>query len=457
MFQHQHPRKLLLSFAVAGITSLTLYGCQLGKEETKVDPNHSAVKLSLNLPASMTGADSSSTSARGMHLAATRSSPCWYPGVADEEPFRNGYNMNKFMVSAVATWTCVADTAIEIVNYVPHDGDIHHTKNDTQADNYKSDEPTHYSVSDDTATQTTVRLYYGYDRATPPTADSHPGFFLAWNKTSDDDLAGRIVFDAMEVNPQRENKEDPVIMRMDFTYSAQQKFATMYLQFDDNNPWADGLRIEVTQDLLANPLNQVFTARGLMAMKAQFSPADGISELPRLQMFTVADQLGEGATAAEFADLSLALPLNASSGNHLGNYLFTKTDLYFFDADQSTSEPWDYIYKTVTASTYRGGRTTPASGGTWLPFDPSQDMIINALQLDANYFTGSACAAVGDDCNALLNAIIRDGFAGQEKNQGADPGDWRSSAIAAPAYLSTVYPNGSDWTDAFTMEFTPAP
>jgi hypothetical protein len=138
-------------------------------------------------------------------------------------------------------------------------------------------------------------------------------------------------------------------------------------------------------------------------------------------------------------------------GNHLGNYLFDKDDIYFFDDDMD----WDWINKTITDARYRGGRTTPAIDGTWDPFDPSLRMIAEALGLGSDYFTGSQCVNIDDNCTDLLNAVFADGFAEQEPNQGADPGDWRSNAIAMPTYLDTVYPNGVDWSGAFDYEFTP--
>jgi hypothetical protein len=145
------------------------------------------------------------------------------------------------------------------------------------------------------------------------------------------------------------------------------------------------------------------------------------------------------------------LELNVNTGNHLGNYLFTKNNRYFFEGDGD----WDFIYKTVSSSEFRGNRTTPASAGTWIPFDPSLDLIVAGLSLDPAYFTGSLCVSQGDDCNEFLNAVFNDGFAEQEPNQGTDPLDWRSTELMTPTYLNSVYPNGIDWTDAFEFSFTP--
>ena len=149
--------------------------------------------------------------------------------------------------------------------------------------------------------------------------------------------------------------------------------------------------------------------------------------------------------------LPCRLELNQTLGNHLGNYLFDKDDFYFFEDDGD----WDWIDKSISEASYRGSRTTPPAGGTLDPFDPSLDLIATVLELEADYFTGSKCAELDDDCTDLLNAVFTDGFADQEPNQGADPMDWRSDAIAMPDYLDSVYPNGSNWNGAFDYAFTP--
>lgn len=403
----------------------------------------SAISLNLALPDSLTGGTAPAAAPVAMVInkaAAGTGEPCAFMGTGDDDDFfRNGYNMTRFMVSAVASWTCITDTLIEIADTVPHDGQIHETDNDTTADNYKVDDPTHYSVSDDSETQITARLYYGYDRAAPPTGESAPGFFVSWDKAANGDISGRLVVDIVNLNPTDHKADDPTRMRMDFDYTTFAKVADMYLQFDSGNAWADGFRIQVTKDLTASPTQQVFTARGLVEMKNQFLPVDGVSELPKLRMYTVSDRLGEGAAIAEFVDVALALQMDST--NHLGNYLFAKTDRYFFQADQD----WDWIDKTITGSEYRGARSLT---------DYTLDDIENYLMLDPAYFD-STCINVGDDCNDLLNAIFADGFAGQERNQGTDPMDWRSDAVATPDYLTTVYPNGMDWTGAFDPVFTP--
>ncbi len=414
------------------------------------------LSLNMDLPASLTGGQTVGTprgiTARAVgasKLITTRSSdaePCFYNGVEDDDLFRNGYRMTKFMVSAVATWTCVTDVIIELAETIPQTGEIVEGDNDLNAANYDADEPTHYSVTEDSATQTTVRLYYGYDRAVPPTSGDNEDFFISWNTAENGDVSGRLIVDGSAIDPMNRDPEDPIAMRIDFDYTEMAKTADMFLQFDSGNPWAEGFRIEVVRDLTASPLGQVFTARGLMAMNAQFMPVTGITEVPELRMYTVSDRLGEGAAIAEFVDISLPLEIDATTGDHLGNYLFDKTDIYFFDADQTSAEPWDWVEKSITDSQYRGERNlvgvTTADIITW-------------LGLPLSYFAGNECNNIGDDCTTLLNAIFTDGFADQEQNQGADPMDWRSAAIVSPDYLTSVYPNGSDWTGAFDLVFTP--
>jgi hypothetical protein len=415
--------------------------------------NSKTLSLDLELPDSITGGLVSNVTNQESRLVvqAGTGMPCAYMGPEDDDPFRNGYEMTKFMVSAVATWTCLADTLIEVADSVPHDGLIHPTDNDKSKPDYDSDDPTHYRVDDDSETQTTIRLYYGYDRTTPPTLDDDPQFFLSWNESEAGVVEGRLIIDGETINEENRNPDDPVIMRMDFNFDDTQEIVDMFLRFDENNLWAEGFRIQVTKDLTAGPLEQVFTALGLIQMKAQFIPVNGITEIPAVHMFTVSDAFGNGAALAEFQQLSLPLELNAKLGNHLGNYLFDKDDIYFFEDDMD----WNWVAKSITDSSFRGGRTTPATGGSWIPFDPSLDMIITALELDADYFTGSKCAEMDDDCTDLLNAVFIDGFAGQEPNQGSDPMDWRSEAIDDPTYIDSVYPNGVDWSGAFDYIYMP--
>ena len=413
--------------------------------------------VKMDLPDSLTGGNSNSSRRIAGKIAEVADrggsgEPCSYLGPENEDdPFRNGYETTRFMISVMATWTCIADLLIDLSDVVPHDGIILETDNDTLSPGYETDEPTHYSVIDDSGTQVTLRMYYGYPRSAPPRIGANAQFYISWNKIDDETVQGRMIVDARSIDAADRKNDDPDMMRMDFDFTPQQRMADMYLRFDSGNRWAEGFRIQVTRDDTASPLGQVFTARGLIDMSGQFLPLPGIGEIPQIQFFTVSDLLGNGAAIEEIQDLSLPLIVNIFQNNHLGNYLFTKRDIYFFEDDQD----WEYINKTVTSSQYRGARNTAASGGSWLPFNPSLDMIIAALALDSDYFTGNKCAQLNDDCNQLLNAVFVDGFADQERNQGSDPMDWRSAALAGASYLDSVYPNGIDWSGAFEQSFTP--
>lgn len=437
---------LLLAAALCG--TLMLNGC--AKKEDEAKTYGEAIQLSLNLPDSLTGGRATGAAARTIAAAASSNEPCAFIGVGDnDDPFKNGYRMTRFMVSTISRWTCLTDLFMDVAVTVPHDGVIRATDNNRDAANYERDDPTHYSVSDASATQTVIRLYYDYSRSAPPVASSAPGLFVSWNKNTAGVVTGRMVVDALLVNGDDRDPKDPIAMRTDFTFDSEQKMADMFLRFDAGNEWAEGFRIQITHDLNANPLQTVFIARGLMDMKRQFLPVDGVNELPQLKMYTVSDRIGNGAAVAQLLDVGVGLELNPT--NHLGNYIFDKNDTYFFEYDRD----WDYINKIVTASEYRGGRTTPATGGTWAsPFNPSLDQIEQELGLGTNYFANT-CAMSGNSCNALMNAVFADGFAGQEPNQGSDPLDWRSTAIANPDYLTTVYPNGVSWDGAFEPVFTP--
>ena len=449
--------------------SILLAGCS-GGQDSSTQPPVESFSIDMGLPDSLTGGSGQQTLAgktrsqqsisskiRSVSLSANAGTgqPCFYNGINDDDPFRNGYQTTKFMLSVMASWTCVADMLIDISTVVPHDGLIRETENDMNSASYQADEPTHYSVQDESESQVTINMYYGYSRSLPPVAGEAPQFYISWDKTSSTDYQGRLVINASGVNWQNRKPDDPVMMRMDFVFSSSRQSADMFLKFDQNNQWAEGMRISISKDLTAGPLDQVYTAKGLIGMKGQFLPVASIGEIPQVQLFTVADGFGNGAAIEEIQDMSLPLELNAGTGNHLGNYLFSKKDTYFFKYDGA----WEYIDKTIVAAEYRGGRTTPATGGSWIPFDPSLDIIITGMPaLSADYFSGNKCATSGDDCSALLNGVFdfSGGFAGQEANQGSDPMDWRSTALGNAVYLNSIYPNGIDWSNAFDLSFTPA-
>lgn len=455
MNRFRFPSMLLLC-----ATILITLGC--GKSDSDDSGGGSqdtddSLSLDMGIPASLTGGQSQALQASpaavvaAVALAAESSGtgqPCAYNGVTDDDPFRNGYQMTKFMVAAIATWTCVADQLITLSDLVDNSGAIIETEHDASDPNYDPKEPTHYSVTGDSITQTTIRLYYGYPRDIPPTVDEDPQFFISWNEAESGELSGRLLIDGLGINPAERQAEDPTMMRMDFDYTDVQKMVDMYLQFDDGNEWADGFRIQLTKDLTANALQQVFLAKGLIEMKRQFIPVASISEIPRFSMVTVSDKFGSGAATAEFGDVAVYMPLGPVFNNEsLGDFLFTKTDNYYFQSDGD----WDYILKEVTSTEYKGGSTSSDATNAAI------QSYFNDLGLLSGSEVTDCLVSSGDDqnCIDLMNAVIDDGFAGQEPNQGTDPGDWRSAALASPMYLDTVYPNGVDWTGAFDWVFTP--
>lgn len=426
----------------------------------------STPQLNLNIPDSLTGGQAVNTVPKAARVAgeyqtlraasAGTGQPCAFIGNDDDQnPFRNGYETTKFMTSILASWTCIADLLIDTAKFVPHDGSIIETDNDNNTAGFDEDDPTHYSVTDESNGQVTVRLYYNYSRSNPPVSGEQPQFYISWIVKDNGNTEGRMIIDSLAMNKQQRKLDDPIRARIDFTYTATEKVADMFLQFDDNNTWADGFRMLLTRHLDTNPLLKVFEAQGLIKMKDQFIAVPGITELPLVQLYAVTDGLGNGASIAEFQNMSFPLEINPATGNHLGNYLFTRKDSYFFKDDMQ----WEYINKLVQTAEYRGGRTTPASGGSWIPFDPSLDLIISGLALDPGYFTGGLCETTGNDCSALLDAVFNlpGGFGDLEPNQGTDPLDWRTDALTGVVYLDTVYPNGVDWTNAFDMTFNPLP
>lgn len=448
---------------LASAATLILTACGPEEDETsRLNNGISSTVLDLELPDSITGGNVATTLPKTEVQAQKAMSsmnhkgddlPCAYLANESEDPFENGYEMTKFMVGAIATWSCVGDFLMTVSEYIPHDGTVYESDNDTNSNSYDPEDPTHFRVVDDSDTQTSIYLYYGYDRSSPPSAEAPAGFYLSWAEAENGDISGRMIVRTDNLDEEHQ-PDDPELMRMDFQHTDEQKVHDMFLGFGEGNIWADGLRIKVTKNLNANPAQSVFIAQGIMGMKAQFLAVDGIEETPELRFFTVSNEKGDGAAIAQMNDLSFMLPLNFT-GNNLGAYLTDKEDIYYFDDNQAADQPWDWIHKSFTTAEYRGDRTTLETGGTWLPFDPSLDQIEEGLELGEGYFANS-CAEVGDDCVALINAVFEDeGFADQEPNQGVDPGDWRSDALQGATYLDSVYPNGVDWTGAFEHEFQP--
>lgn len=436
---------LLLSASVT-----LLAGCG-GKSADSAPADSTPAFFDMQLPASLTGHRQSTvqaSAAAAIYASAATDQPCAFLGEDGDNPFVNGYQMTKFMTAAVAGWTCVADQLIEVAKWVQHTGEMVETDNNTLDAGYDREEPTHYRVVDDSATQTSIYLYYGYDRATPPQIGTDPQFFISWNEAENGNTSGRLVIDALGINGLDANPEDPSMMRMDFDFDATQKHADMYLRFGPGNQWADGFRITVDKDLTANPLGQVFVARGLIKMKRQFIEVPGVTLVPNLQMYTVSDKFGNGAAIAEFSDVAVSLPLGPIFvDQNLGNFLFTKTDRYYFQADGG----WDYIHKNMSSAAYQGGSNSSTETNAAV-----QSYFIEKGLLGGTEVT-DCLASTGNDinCIALMDAIFADGYAGQEGNQGTDPGDWRSVSLAGPVYLNSVYPNGMDWSGAFDYHFMP--
>ena len=287
---------------LSGMLALTvmLAGCGGGDSKQVQPPADNTPNIRMDIPPSLTGAVQNGTNARpytanAAAAAAGTGEPCGYSINENEDHFQNGYKMTKFLVSAIATWSCIGDLLIDVSNFVEHNGAIHATDNNLGSANYDPEDPTHYSVTDDSDSQTTVRLYYGFPQNNPPTSEDNPQFYISWNDPGDDILEGKIVIDARNMNKPNRNPEDPTMMRMDFLYTDTEKTVDMFLRFDEGNQWAEGFRIHLVRDMNANPLQKVYVARGLINMKAQFLPATGITEVPNVQLYTVSNRAGDGA------------------------------------------------------------------------------------------------------------------------------------------------------------------
>ncbi len=184
--------------------------------------NSSVPSLDLAIPQSLTGGQATIAAKSELLSAATSvnaslklakagtGEPCAYLGNEDDDdPFRNGYETSKFMISIMASWTCIADLIIDVATFVPHNGAIFETENDNNSDDFEADEPTHYSVTDESASQVTVRLYYNYSRSQPPITGEKAQFYISWNEAVNGDIEGRMIIDRLAVEWDDHDVDDP--------------------------------------------------------------------------------------------------------------------------------------------------------------------------------------------------------------------------------------------------------
>ncbi len=422
-----------------GVLLLFLQACKSEETEltTTTDTTSTSIStpsLELSFPDTLTGGSTSSASvAPGeVNYAESDGPNCNFDGNGDDnDPFKNGQNMSRFLISMTATWMCFGDWMMTNVMAMgwPVDGVIQTIPEDAD----DPDSPTGISITQDSDTQTTIRLYWEDDTTTP-------GMFISWN-TDSGTTTGKMVLGSVFMGDD-DSSDSPDEMRMDFTVSATEQIADMFLAFPDAASAFTGFRTEVTKDLADNS----FIARAKMDMKAQYS-SDAtmdtlITETPVYQVFTVADSTGAGAALAEMSDIGWGLDLSGSSLGHIGYYLFTKTDTFFFNASGVS----EYVNKVISSATYEGARTSTTG---------NLDTIEAALSLSADYYTDT-CNDTTTDCSAMIEALFSNSDFGQEQNSGTDPGDSRSTAITSPSYLSSVYPTGSSsWDGVFDMSFTP--
>jgi hypothetical protein len=425
------PRLRVLVWMTAALIAVS--GCGGGSGGgggSSVDPPD----LAMDLPESLTGENSGSSLIEG---AAPEGPQCNFDGSGDNDPFKNGYYMTKFLVGIAASTICMSDFLMTIVPEMklPGDGSIQDVP--AEDDPYA---PTGVSYTKESGNQRTIRAYWNGN-----TED--PGMYFSWVESSSR-LQGRLI-NTEEAMGGGEDPGAPTDMRMDFNYTSGEKSAQVYFAFPADHPYGvTGFRVSVTRD----EDDGTVIALGRMDMSKQpFSAFDPdietyITETPVLMMYTVANEAGSGAAVASFADHGIGFDIPPS--DHLGYYRFTNTDKYFFTAAGAA----EWINKTVTAATYEGGKSLSTI---------TESNIDSFLSLSGG--TTAACTASagtsGTNCVNLLNGIFDGASFSPEQDAGSDPGDWRStiiSGVASDDFLSSPYPSGySSWDGVFDMDFNP--
>ena len=439
-------RKLLrrwipLTFVFASL--LFLAAC----EDDDPEPSKTPPTTNMGFPQSLTGNETTPpalTSSVALYVANntdTRSANgephCFFDGTGNDDPFRDGYNMTKFLVSAVAQWQCITDFLI--IGFaalpIPADGTFVEITPDP---NDPDDNLTGIRITDNSSSQRTIELFVDGNTTTA-------GVYLTWNVGAGS-TEGRLIVTS-DVMDDPSDPEAPDALRMDFATSGTTQTADMIISFPSTNPWAEAFRIDAVKTLA----DSSFVVRGIMSMKDQWDPTYAGSAVPTLKMFGVSDSAGLGAAMAQFADIGTNFDLGG--GLTLGSYDFTVDDRYYFLADGTD----EWIDKSVTSATYAGGSRT-VTGGTV----PSLSSIESTLGLAGGYFTSPCSAVAGMDCTALFTSIFVNGFGGKDSNTvGPEPTDSRMAALDSGSFLANSCPGGAgsctfDDTDVFEQTFTPS-
>jgi len=348
--------KWLLPFA---LVALLFIGACSDDNTTATTTTTDTPTVDMSFPSALTGGESSSgaltnalAAVTGEDNIETRTSDgaphCSFAGAGSgQDPFQNGYVMTKFLVGMVAEWMCMTDFLIGAVSTmsIPADGSILTIPEDPD----DSGAPSGISVTTDSATQKTIRLYWNSDNTTP-------GMYFSWN-TNGASTQGKLVITAAMMNDSNDSNA-PNGMRLDFSLETASQTADLFLGFPAGNSMSvSGFRTQVTKNLDSSA-TPVFTALGRMDMSGQFmsgfDTAIPGTPPPTMLIYSVSDTNGEGAAIASFTNVGISFDFTSSSLGHLGYYLTTKTDKYFFTSAGASQ----WINKSFTSATFEGGRTS---------------------------------------------------------------------------------------------------
>lgn len=405
-------------------------------ESTTTSDSVSTPSLSLSMPDTLTGGTSTANqvSAQGPLMATNTSGPdCNFSGPGQRDPFTNGHSMTQFLTAMASSQLCLADFLVNLGKEagIPADGTAWPVLTDDAG------APSFIKFEQNSETQYTMRLYWSDDT----TGDGDQ--YISWNTTGGV-TSGKMVALATAMGGDA-TADSPDRVRVDFSQSTAENRVDVYMAFPAENAFMQGFRIALAEDttVTAATANR-YTVRGVMSLKDQFlasydtNYSQYISEVPSMQVYTIANADGAGAASAKVTNQ--AIPLGT-----LGYYLFTKTDQYYFSSVGGS----EYVHKGITAAAYKGGKTTDTA---------TENILETILSLDSG--TIAACAAgTSAACVSFLDSMFAQGQGGLEANQGTNPNDGRSvilGGLSDSSHLSSPYPDGvTSWDGVFDMSYTP--
>ena len=334
---------------------------------------------------------------------------CKYVNGLNDDMFRHGYHLTKYLSQVGAAYSCFADWVMKkTVEWdIPTDGKVYDVKAN------KESEPTGVSVVKDSPTQHSLRFFYR-----KKTED--PGWLVSWKKNGEQ-VSGRIVFDNDVVRKTLNANDDPRKVRIDFIKTNDQLTLDIYALFPTHNK-TESFRMNLIKKLTGSDTeSDKIKIKGYLITRVQpykDSNSSSITDQPVFKIAAISDANGKGGTVTVVDKLLMG-------SSTYGYFLTQFKDKFAF----TNTQPSEWIKKTMQ----------------------NAELKISGPQ--------SGCNS-NSTCTAKWNTWIQDPAISAQlemQNAGSEPNDARSdfaNNFVDSQYLDQVYPDReTSWNSVFDMRF----